>query len=72
MRRLLLLVLAAAPLLATAPARANVYCADLGPVPGYGPVCTVRCAMTAVPEEVDPSPKDLVRGMLDDPCWIQD
>ena len=60
MRRLSLLVLAAAaagPLLAGAPARANVYCADLGPVPGYGPVCTVRCALKAD---------------LRDPCWIQD
>ena len=32
------------------PATASPYCADLGPVPGYGPVCTVRCVLGVQPE----------------------
>lgn len=46
MRRLLLLALAAAALTAAAPAAsANPYCDDVGPVPGYGPVCTATCVL---------------------------
>lgn len=70
MRRLLLLALVA-PLLSVAPARAGIYCEDLGPIEGYGAVCTVRCAMTADPR-IDPSSTPPVRGIKDDPCWIQD
>lgn len=73
MRRTLLLLAAAlaAPLLA-APASANIYCGEFGPIDNaYGPVCTVKCAMTADPQ-VDPSSKPPVRGLFDDPCWIQD
>lgn len=28
-----------------APAQASLTCRDLGPVPGYGPVCTVQCLL---------------------------
>lgn len=34
----------AAASLAT-PVHASLYCSDLGPVPGYGPVCSVQCAL---------------------------
>jgi len=55
-------VLAAAALaaaftsLAPAPANASIYCGDLGPVPGWGPVCLVGCLLGAVDVDV----KDLV------------
>jgi hypothetical protein len=52
MRRSALAVLAvlAATAFATPPANASIYCTDLGPLPGYGPVCTVKCLMTVHPE----------------------
>lgn len=57
MRRLpLLLVAAAAAASFAAPADASLYCRDLGPVPGYGPVCLVQCALGADPNV---NPKDL-------------
>ena len=56
-----LLVLAVALLGGAAPsASASPYCADLGPVPGYGPVCLVRCVLGTQPEV---NPKD-VAGTL--------
>lgn len=59
MRRTLLLLAAAvaAGSFATAPAaNASVTCADYGPLPGWGPVCTVRCVSGTQPEV---HPKDL-------------
>jgi hypothetical protein len=57
MRRLpLLLVAAAAAASFAAPANASLYCRDLGPVPGYGPVCTVECALGTSPQV---NPKDV-------------
>ena len=57
MRRLpLLLVAAAAAGTFAAPAEASLYCRDLGPVPGYGPVCTVQCVAGTNPEI---NPKDV-------------
>lgn len=53
---LLLAAVAAASLASASPADASVTCKDLGPLPGWGPVCTVRCAMTVQPEV---NPKDL-------------
>ena len=53
-RSLALLPLAAAAAFAIpAPAQASLTCPDLGPVPGYGPVCTVECALGTRPT-VDP------------------
>lgn len=44
MRRLLLAAAVAATAASFAPsASASIYCSDLGPVPGWGPVCTVKC-----------------------------
>jgi hypothetical protein len=52
------LLLAAALLAAGVPAAtASPYGRPVGPVPGYGPVCTVQCVAGSVPAEVDP--KDL-------------
>ena len=46
MRRTALLLAAGLTVAGLAPsAQASLYCADLGPVPGYGPVCAVRCAL---------------------------
>ena len=46
MRRLLLAAAVAAPAASFAPsANASLYCADLGPVPGYGPVCLLHCVV---------------------------
>lgn len=54
MRTALSALLLSAPLASVAaPAAASPYCADLGPVPGYGPVCTVHCVLANDPE-VDP------------------
>ena len=53
---LLLAAAAAATLSASSPAEASVYCADWGPLPGWGPVCTVRCQMGMQPEV---NPKDV-------------
>lgn len=44
------LLVAAVTAAFAAPADASPYCADLGPVPGYGPVCTVRCVLAYQPE----------------------
>lgn len=56
-RSLALLPLAAAAAFALpAPAQASLTCRDLGPVPGYGPVCTVECALATHPEV---NPKDV-------------
>lgn len=45
-RRLALALVAGAALASVAPAaNASLTCPDLGPVPGYGPVCTVRCVL---------------------------
>lgn len=75
MRRTALLALAAAaaaPLLAAAPARASIYCGPFGPIENaWGPVCTVKCALTASPE-IDPKSPRPVSGVFDDPCWFQD
>ena len=61
MRRTALLLAAGLTVAGLAPsAQASLYCSDLGPVPGYGPVCTVKCVLGADPQ-VDP--KD-VRGTL--------
>lgn len=62
MRRtpLLLAGALAAAAFATPSANASIYCQDLGPVPGYGPVCTVRCVLTTNPQI---NPKD-VKGTL--------
>ena len=56
MRRFLVLLPLAAAF--ATPAHASITCADLGPVPGYGPVCTVECLLAAHPA-VDP--KDVPR-----------
>lgn len=47
MRRLALALVAGAALatVAAPSANASIYCSDLGPVPGYGPVCTVKCVL---------------------------
>lgn len=59
----------AAALLAPA-AGASTGCAPVGPVPGYGPVCTVTCALSSEPA-VDPHGKPPVTPGLQ-PCWNQD
>ena len=46
MRRVALTLVAVAAAASLAPAAgASLYCADLGPIPGYGPVCSVQCAL---------------------------
>ncbi len=60
MRLPLLLVAAAAAASFAAPADASIYFSDLGPVPGFGPVCTVKCVLGADPQV---NPKD-VKGTL--------
>lgn len=52
---LLLTAAAAATLFSSSPANASIYCQDLGPLPGWGPVCTARCVMGVQPEV---NPKD--------------
>ncbi len=47
MRRLLVLLPLAAAF--ATPAHASPYCGDLGPVPGYGPVCVVECVLGTHP-----------------------
>ena len=55
MRRIALLVLAAAPLLSVAPADASIYCGRFGPIENaWGPVCAVKCSYEN-PPVVDPS-----------------
>lgn len=45
-RRLALgLVAVSAAASLAAPAQASLYCSPIGPVPGYGPVCTVKCLL---------------------------
>lgn len=53
MRLPLALVTAAAAASFAAPAGASIYCSDLGPVPGYGPVCTVKCVLAHDPTPID-------------------
>lgn len=61
MRRSALLLAAGIAVAGLAPAaEASLYCSDLGPVPGWGPVCTVKCVLGADPEV---NPKD-VRATL--------
>lgn len=62
---LLIAAAAAASLATSSPASASLYCSDLGPVPGYGPVCTVKCVLgsTEVPPEVNP--KDPIGTVAD-------
>lgn len=72
MRRLALaLVLAGAALASVPAANAGLYCADVLGIEGsgYGPVCTVTCAMRANPQ-IDPDDPD-VRGQLP-PCMFTD
>lgn len=60
-RTLALLAIAAAASFGTSsPAGASLYCPDLGPLPGYGPVCTVRCVLGAT----DPNVKDPVGTVM--------
>lgn len=56
--------------LLTPAANASTTCAPVGPVPGYGPVCTVTCALSSEPA-VDPHGKPPVSPGLQ-PCWWQD
>jgi hypothetical protein len=57
----------ATALLSSAPgAQASVTCEDVGPVPGYGPVCTVTCALKTQVDPAGPRPVTL------DTCWYQD
>ena len=63
MRRLALTLVAGAALTtfaAPSPANASLYCSNLGPVPGYGPVCTVKCILG---HDFQVDPKD-VKGTL--------
>lgn len=61
MRRIALLLAAGLAVGTLAPAaQASIYCSDLGPVPGWGPVCTVKCVLGADPQV---NPKD-VKGTL--------
>lgn len=53
---LLLAAAAAASFASASPANASVYCADWGPLPGWGPVCALRCQMGMQPEV---NPKDV-------------
>ena len=70
MRRsaLLLIAAVAASALSAPAARASVTCDDVGPVPGYGPVCTVTCAMKTQVHLDDPNGPTVVR----DSCWWED
>ncbi|HEU0132954.1 MAG TPA: hypothetical protein VFQ85_18385 [Mycobacteriales bacterium] len=54
MRPFLLALAVAAAAATAARASASTVCSDVGPVPGYGPVCTVTCALTSRPY-VDPT-----------------
>jgi hypothetical protein len=66
-----LLTLAAGVVALLAPAaNASTTCAPVGPVPGYGPVCTVTCALSSEPA-VHPHDKPRVTPGLQ-PCWNQD
>lgn len=57
MRRLLLTLAAGAAAASLAPAAdASLYCRDLGPVPGYGPVCLLQCQLGMDPQV---NPKNL-------------
>lgn len=53
MRRLALALVAGAAVASLAPAAdASLTCRNLGPVPGWGPVCTVQCALGAADVDV--------------------
>lgn len=69
-RPLLGLPLVAALLAASfaAPATANVYCEGVGPVEGFGPVCTVRCVASLRPG-VDPGRFPPVTGTQAPCMW---
>lgn len=52
---LLLAAAAAAPLFASAPADASIYCGSFGPIErAWGPVCGVKCTVEN-PPQIDPS-----------------
>lgn len=51
-----------------APSHANVYCEGVGPVEGFGPVCTVRCASTLRPG-VNPTTVPPVTGTQASCMW---
>lgn len=61
---LLLTAAAAATLLSGSPANASVTCADWGPLPGWGPVCAIRCQMGMEPEVNPKSVPDTVRSFV--------
>lgn len=71
-RPLVALLVGAAAFAATlAPhASANPYCEGVGPVEGFGPVCTVKCVLTLNPS-VDPDRVPPVRG-TSGPCMWED
>jgi hypothetical protein len=70
-RRLLAVLATAGALAASAPAsHASVTCPPVGPVPGYGPVCTVTCAAQVASRVKYLDPKD-PKGILP-PCTNQD
>jgi hypothetical protein len=53
LRPALLLAAALGAAVLSAPAHASTTCRDLGPLPGWGPVCVVECQATMSPV-VDP------------------
>jgi hypothetical protein len=61
---LLLTAAAAASFASASPANATVNCQDLGPLPGWGPVCTVRCAMTVQPEVNPKNAGETLRSLI--------
>lgn len=67
MRRLLLATaLLTAGLMGSTPASATVDCPPIGPVPGYGPVCTAQCVLNAVDGPPNPPPpRELVQRLID-------
>ena len=48
-----------------APAEASLTCRDLGPVPGFGPVCTVQCFLG----QADVNVKD-IRGTVESVLFV--
>lgn len=68
---LLLAAAAAAPLLASGPADASVYCGSFGPIrQAFGPMCAVKCFLNN-PPEVDPGSRPPVHVPMA-PCYFED
>jgi hypothetical protein len=63
-RPALLLAAALGAAVMSTPAHASTTCQDLGPLPGWGPVCAVECQSTISPRVNPKNLGDTLRSLI--------